>query len=197
MNQVLWYLTRSTGIVAVVLAVAALFWGFHFSARATGDRRRPAWWLDLHNWLGGLALIFTGAHIALAWLNSDSGIGILQILVPNTTANGRWGITWGVLATYMFAGAVFTTWPRRLRRRVLWRAVHLSSVVGVGLALLHGYVSGTEASDLAFRAGLVALAGLGSYSLGLRLFGWIGTRRPSSQPAHSQGSRSSQGDRAQ
>ena len=62
-NDVVWYLSRATGIVAAVLAVAALAWGFLFSARETGTRDRPAWWLDLHNWLGGLALIFTIAHI--------------------------------------------------------------------------------------------------------------------------------------
>ena len=56
MNDVMWYLSRATGIVATVLAVAALVWGFLFSARETGNRFRPAWWLDLHNWLGGSAL---------------------------------------------------------------------------------------------------------------------------------------------
>jgi hypothetical protein len=45
----MWYLTRSTGIVATLLAAAALVWGFLFSARATGRRLRPNWWLDLHN----------------------------------------------------------------------------------------------------------------------------------------------------
>lgn len=32
----MWYLTRSTGIVAAVLAVATLVWGLFFSARNTG-----------------------------------------------------------------------------------------------------------------------------------------------------------------
>ena len=49
MNDMWWYLTRATGIVATVLAVAALVFGFLFSARETGNRRRPNWWLDLHN----------------------------------------------------------------------------------------------------------------------------------------------------
>lgn len=50
----LWFnLSRATGIVATILAVAALVWGFFFSARNFGDKYKPAWWLDLHNWLGG------------------------------------------------------------------------------------------------------------------------------------------------
>ncbi|MEY2565569.1 MAG: hypothetical protein QOE35_98, partial [Actinomycetota bacterium] len=45
------YLTRSSGLVATVLIVLSLAWGLLFSARATGNRRRPNWWLDLHNFL--------------------------------------------------------------------------------------------------------------------------------------------------
>ena len=30
MNDLMWYLTRSTGIVGVALAVASLIWGFLF-----------------------------------------------------------------------------------------------------------------------------------------------------------------------
>ena len=44
-----WYLTRSTGIVATVLAFGAIIWGTRFAGRATGTRLRPNWWLDLHN----------------------------------------------------------------------------------------------------------------------------------------------------
>ena len=40
MDNWLWYLSRSTGIVAAVLAVAALVWGLFFSARNTGTRMK-------------------------------------------------------------------------------------------------------------------------------------------------------------
>lgn len=136
-TSTMWYLSRATGIVAMILVVAALAWGFFFSARATGKKLRPAWWLDLHNWLGGLALIFTGVHIAAAWLDTNSGIGLLQIFVPGTTTGTKWPIAWGVLSTYLLAATVFTTWPRRLKRRRMWRVIHLSSVAATALALLH------------------------------------------------------------
>ena len=110
MNDLMCYLSRATGIVATVLVVAALIWGFLFSARATGNRRRPNWWLDLHNWLGGLALALTGVHIVTALLDTTAGIGLLETIVPGT---GSTALAWGVLATYLIAAAVFTTWPRR------------------------------------------------------------------------------------
>jgi len=169
MTQWMYYLSRSTGIVALLLVVAALLWGFLFSSRATGKRLRPNWWLDLHNWLGGLALTFTGLHLLTVWLNSDSGIGLVQIFLPQTASFGAWGITWGVIATYVIAAAVFTTWPRRWKNRRWWRVVHVSTVVATGLVFLHAYQSGSDASQIWFQAMLVLAAGVATYGLGLRL----------------------------
>jgi predicted ferric reductase len=188
----MWYLTRGSGIVAAVLVAAALVWGFFFSARATGNRRRPAWWLDLHNWLGGLALIFTGVHVAASFLDSNSGIGIPQVFVPGTAALDPWGITWGVIATYLLAVVVFTTWPRRLGHRRWWRVLHLTSVFATAFALLHSYQSGTEATRSVFRVGLLGLVAVSTYALGIRLFGLARPvrrharrHRADSQPTHS------------
>ena len=58
--------------------LASLAWGFLFSARETGTRLRPAWWLDLHKGLGGLALIFTVVHLVAAFADSDLGVGLAR-----------------------------------------------------------------------------------------------------------------------
>ncbi len=176
MDQWVGYLNRASGIVASILIVAALGWGFFFSSRSMGTRLRPAWWLDLHNWLGGTGLIFTVIHVGLAWSDTNAGIGLQQIVVPGTSTLDRWGITWGVLAFYSMIAVVFTTWPRRLGHRTLWRIVHLTSIVGTGLALLHAYVSGSDATHLIFRAGLLVLVGFATYALWLRILGVMAGR---------------------
>ena len=171
MNDLMWYLTRATGIVATVLALASLCWGFLFSARETGRRLRPAWWLDLHNWLGGLALIFTVIHIGTALLDSDLGVGIVSALVPGAGSDNRWALAWGVIAFYLFAVAVLTSWPKRRFARRTWRILHLGSVAGVALAMLHGQQMGTESGTVAFRIGLLLLFGFGTFTLSTRLLG--------------------------
>ena len=177
MDRAMGYLSRSTGIVATILVVAALAWGFFFSARATGTKLRPAWWLDLHNWLGGLALIFTGVHILASWLDSGSGIGLVQVFVPGTATADPWAITWGVLATYVLAATVFTTWPRRWKNRRWWRVVHVASVVATALALLHAYQSGSDSTRLSFQIGVVVAGGFATYGVALRVFGLVERRR--------------------
>ena len=173
----MWYLSRATGIVAAVLAVAALAWGFLFSARETGTRYRPAWWLDLHNWLGGIALIFTIAHIAIAYLDSNSGLSLASLFVPGVATSQRLAVAWGVIATYLFATTVLTSWPRRLFSRRTWRIVHLGSVVGVAIALVHTFQMGTDASGRVFRIGLLLSVAVGTYTMFIRVIGVAAKRR--------------------
>jgi predicted ferric reductase len=175
-NDGWWFLSRSTGIVATVLAVAALVFGFFFSSRNTGIRRRPAWWLDLHNWLGGLTLVFTVIHIVTIYLDQNSGIGLLSALVPGAAHDSKWAITWGVIATYLFALTVFTSWPRKRLRPRPWRIVHLTSVAATLLAGLHAFQVGTDATTLVFEAGLVLCGGWLVYSAMVRVLALVVNR---------------------
>jgi sulfoxide reductase heme-binding subunit YedZ len=167
-NDLAGALTRATGIVAAAVSVAALVSGFLFSARETGERRRPAWWLDLHQGLGGLALAAVGVHLVTSLLDSGAGVGLAQALVPWTARAQRLALTLGVVGSYLLAAAVFTTWPRRLTNRRLWHWIHLASTIGVLLALVHGYQMGTDATRLAFRVGLVGLAAPVAYAVTVR-----------------------------
>jgi DMSO/TMAO reductase YedYZ heme-binding membrane subunit len=163
------HLTRATGIVAVALIVLALGGGLLFSARATGDRRAPAWWLDLHNYLGGLAFAFTLGHVAAAYLDAQSGIGLRQVFIPMTATGWAWGITWGVIATYVFAAVVFTSWPRKRLSRRAWLAVHLLSVPATVMAAGHAWMVGSSRHGSWFKALLAVLVGLSVYPGVLRL----------------------------
>ena len=168
MKDVWQALTRASGLVAAVAVALALISGLLFSARETGERRRPAWWLDLHNGLGGLALAATGVHVVASLLDAGVGVGIAEAVVPGVADTDRLALAGGVIAMYLLGGAVFTTWPRRIRDRRLWRMIHLGSTVGVALAFAHGYKMGTDATRLAFQIGLVVLAAPMTYSIGVR-----------------------------
>jgi DMSO/TMAO reductase YedYZ heme-binding membrane subunit len=176
-NEVLWYLTRATGIVATVLIAAAVVSGFLFSGRETGPWRRPNWWLDLHNMLGGLALIFTLVHIVASFLDRDLGLSVADVLVPGVASLQRWALAWGVIATYLMATAVLTSWPKRRFPRRTWRVVHLGSVVAFALALVHTLQIGTDATTVWLRSGIVFVVAVAAYSLGVRVFALV-LRRP-------------------
>ncbi len=178
-----WYITRSTGIVATVLAVASVLWGLKFSARNTGHRLRPAWWLDLHNWLGGSALAFMILHIVAVLMDSDAGFTVTQALVPGAITSGTLPIAYGIVATYLFAVVVLTSWPRLRFKRRVWRAIHLLSLPAVVLTGLHAFQSGSDQQAPLFKGLLVVLTGLVVYPLAIRIFGVMAKRRTRSLPA--------------
>jgi thiamine biosynthesis lipoprotein len=180
MDELWWYLTRSSGVVATVLLVAALVWGLLFSARATGEQRRPAWWLDLHKYLGGLAFAFVIVHLVAVHQDELSGIGLLEILVPFSGDRAPWAVAWGVFATYTLALVVFTSWPRQRGPRRLWWMVHLLSVPSTLLAGVHAWMIGSSRSGLWFQGLLAALAGVAVYATVIRVF--APPRRPRSRP---------------
>jgi methionine sulfoxide reductase heme-binding subunit len=181
LNNWLWYMTRATGIVATVLMLASLGWGFLFSARETGTRLRPAWWLDMHKGLGGLALVFTAVHLVTAFFDSDLGVDLATVFVPGAAQSTTIAFTWGVLAFYGLVIAVFTSWPKMLFRRRTWRAVHLLSVPATVVACVHAYQLGSDAHTAAFKVLMPVAAGACVYPLGLRVWGLALAR---SQQAH-------------
>lgn len=169
MSQYLWYLSRSTGIVATVLIVAALVWGLFFSSRSTGNRRRPKWWLDLHNYLGGLAFVFTVLHMAISYADNIDLAEMTGFLLPIGRDGIDWSLAWGYLSVFMFAALVFTSWPKKRLGRRGWLLVHLLSVPAAVMAAAHGWMIGSSRGTLWFGALLAGLAGLSVYPAVLRV----------------------------
>lgn len=178
MNSWWWYLTRATGIVAAGLAVASLVWGLFFSSRNTGTRRKANWWLALHNWLGGLTLAFIVLHVAFSFLDTDTGLRLVDLVVPNSAAG--WAIGWGVVAMWMFVLTVVPSMARIRRRlpRKAWHAVHLISIPAVVLSMVHAFQSGSDATQSFFTRGLALLVGIAVYPVTIRLIGVAQRRRP-------------------
>ena len=68
-SQVWWYAARSGGLLAWALLAASVLWGLALTTRVAGRLTRAAWLLDLHRFLGGAALVFTGIHVVAILLD--------------------------------------------------------------------------------------------------------------------------------
>lgn len=176
MTELMWFLTRSSGVVALVLILAAIADGLIFSGRETGRRLRPAWWMDLHRGLGGYALVFTGLHLVTAF-GADLGVGLAEIFVPGAADWSSGAFTWGIVAFYLLAITVLSSWPRRRLRRRTWHLVHLLSIPAAVAAVVHAYQLGSDALSPWFIGVLLAAVGITTYPLALRLSGIVRRRR--------------------
>lgn len=146
-QQIWWYLTRSSAIVAWILLSATVIWGIVLSTDLFKRWRRPAWLLDLHRWLGGLMLVFVGIHIATLIADSYVEFSALDVLVPFSSDWKPVPVAIGIIAMWgLVAVQISSLLMKRLPRKV-WRGIHLTSYVTFWLVSLHGTFAGTDASQ--------------------------------------------------
>ena len=92
--EIWWYIARATGLVAWALAVGSLLLGLALATRAMGPKPKGPWLLDLHRWLGGLAVVFTAAHVGGLIADSYVSFDLVDALVPFAASwrPGRGGV---------------------------------------------------------------------------------------------------------
>jgi predicted ferric reductase len=139
-----WYVARAAGLVAWALLAAATLWGLALSTRVLGRRPRPNWLLDMHRWLGGTALAFTGVHVVALLADRYTHFGPSAILIPLASAWHPVAVAWGVVAGYLLLAVELTSLARARLSKQLWRRVHTASFVLFVTATVHGLSAGTD-----------------------------------------------------
>lgn len=167
-EQLWWHLARATGLVAWALAVGSLLLGLALATRAIGPNPKGPWLLDLHRWTGGLAVAFTGAHVAALLADSFVHFDLVDVLVPLASDWRPGAVAWGVVALWLLVAIEVTSLLKRRLPKALWRAVHLSSYAVAVAATVHGLTAGTDAGHPAMAWGVLAVAGGATFFLAYR-----------------------------
>jgi sulfoxide reductase heme-binding subunit YedZ len=166
LNTLPWYVARASGSLGWVLLTASVLWGLAVSTKAKplGHKPRPAWMLDLHRFLGALAVIFTGVHVTAILADTYVHFDLAGVLVPFASTWKPAAVAWGVVAMYLLAAVELTSLARRCLPRRLWRLTHFASFPLFLSATVHGLTAGTDAAGLVYRAvaalAVLAVAGL-------------------------------------
>lgn len=154
--QLTWYVARASGLVAWALASAAVIWGLALSSRIAG-RRPPAGWLaDLHRFLGGLAVVFTGVHVVALLADSTVEFDVVDVLVPFATQWRPAAVAWGVVAGHLLVAVEVTSLLRRRVPTRWWRAIHRSSFAVFAAGTIHLLAAGADAATTPVRAMVLA-----------------------------------------
>jgi hypothetical protein len=170
MNSQLWWFTaRAGGLVSWGLAAASVLWGLALSGRAIKSLPRPNWLLDLHRYLGGLAVVFTAVHVASLIADSTTHFGPVEVLVPFT---GTWhpaAVGAGVVAMYLLLAVELTSLLRRRLPKRIWRLTHFLSFPLMALGTIHLLTAGTDRNNVALRLLVIvvisAIAGLTAHRI--------------------------------
>jgi predicted ferric reductase len=146
-----WYLSRSSGIVALVLLVLSVVWGVLLATRALKPIDRPAWLLDLHKWLGGTALVMTGLHMLGLYLDGYINFGFTELLVPFASGYRPLAVAIGVLSFYVMVAIQATSYMRRWLSLRVWHGIHVMSYGLVWGASIHAGMAGTDRVNRAYQ----------------------------------------------
>ncbi len=155
-EQIWWFAARSGGIVAWVLVTLSVCWGLFLSTKAAAKASQPAKLLDLHRFLGGLSVTFTGVHIVGLVGDSYVQFGWLDILVPWASEWKPTAVAWGVIAFWLLIAVELTSLFMKKMPRAVWRQVHRASFGLYIFATVHGIQAGSDTLNDWYRMAMLA-----------------------------------------
>jgi sulfoxide reductase heme-binding subunit YedZ len=139
-----WYLTRSTGIVAMVLLSAAVALGI-IDVKRFSNPRWPRFVVDaLHRNVSLLAMAFLGVHIITSVLDSFAPIGLVDAVIPFAGTYRPFWLGLGAVSFDLLVAVVATSLMRQRLGYASWRAVHWLTYAAWPVALLHGFGTGSD-----------------------------------------------------
>ncbi len=127
-SQVWWFVSRSSGMTAWALLTLSVCWGLFVSTKAVAKASSPAWLLDLHRFLGGLAVTFTSIHLIGLWADSYVEFGWSELFVPMASEWKPGPVAWGIVSMYLLVAVELTSLAMKFLPRKLWRGIHALSL---------------------------------------------------------------------
>lgn len=139
-----WYLSRAAGLVALTLLWVSVMLGLMQGGKLLAGVTAPGSNVDVHAFAALLAVYAATFHAWILLWDRFVPFRPGEILVPFSASYEPVLVGIGSLALYAALGAVVTTYLRGLLGPKLWRFLHRISALGLGLALVHGYLLGTD-----------------------------------------------------
>jgi sulfoxide reductase heme-binding subunit YedZ len=142
--SIYWYLTRSTGAVALLLLTFAIALGV-LDVRRFSSPRWPRFVVDsLHRNVSLLAMVFLGFHILTSVLDSFAPISLLDAFVPFAGSYRPFWLGLGAISFDLLLAVTITSLLRKRMGYASWRAIHWLTYASWPIALLHGLGTGSD-----------------------------------------------------
>ena len=142
----LWYLSRGTGAVTLVLLSASVILGITGTLRWRPGGRTPRFVVDgLHRNVSLLVVVLLTAHVVTSLLDPFAHLRVLDAVVPLASRYRPLWLGFGALAFDLLIALIVTSVLRARLGLRAWRAVHWAAYLCWPVAVLHGLGTGTDA----------------------------------------------------
>jgi sulfoxide reductase heme-binding subunit YedZ len=139
-----WYLTRATGIAALILLTFAVVVGVVDVSRFSSERW-PRFVIDgVHRTASLLAVVFLVVHIVTTVLDSFAPISLINSVIPFTGTYRPLWLGFGAVSSDLLLALVITSLIRASVGYRVWRAVHWLAYACWPVAVLHGLGTGSD-----------------------------------------------------
>ena len=142
----LWYATRATGLVTLLLLTADVVLGILTAARFAG----PAWprflTIGLHRNISLVAVVFLALHVGTTVVDTYTSISLTDAFVPFLSSYKQFWLGLGAVAGDLLIALIVTSLLRQRLGHRAWRAVHWCGYVCWPVALVHSAGIGTDAA---------------------------------------------------
>lgn len=140
-----WYVTRSTGAVALLLLTASVVLGVMGSVRFSAAPRWPRFAIDsLHRDVSLLVIALVVVHVVTTVLDGFAPINLLDGIIPFRSPYRPLWLGLGAVSFDLLIALVVTSLVRRRLGYRSWRAVHWVAYASWPIAVLHGLGTGTD-----------------------------------------------------
>jgi len=142
-GSALWYLTRGTGAVTLILLTVSLVLGV--ADLRWSSRRVPRFVVDgLHRTVSLLVVVMVAVHVLTSLLDSFAPIRLLDVVVPFVSAYRPVWVGLGALAFDLLIALMITSVLRARLGYRGWRAVHWLAYACWPVAFVHGLGAGSD-----------------------------------------------------
>src|SRR5215469_7280511 len=136
-STVLWYASRATGVVALLLMTAVVLLGLLVTRQGKVPGLPRFAVTGLHRNLSLVAVVFVLLHVLTAVADGYVNLPLTAAIVPLASPYERLWIGLGAVSLDITIAVIVTSLLRRHLSRRLWRAVHLLAYLSWPVAWLH------------------------------------------------------------
>ena len=140
----LWYVTRATGLVALLLLTGSVLLGVLTAGRLRSFRWPRFLTAGLHRNIALLAAVFLTLHVGTTVLDSYTSIQLSAAFIPFLSGYKRFWVGLGAVALDLLIALLVTSLARARLGQRTWRLVHWCGYACWPVAVAHGVGAGTD-----------------------------------------------------
>ena len=170
----LWYATRATGLVTMLLLTTGVLLGILTTGRFAGGNWPRFLTVGLHRNISLLVVVFLVLHVGTTVVDQFVSIPLTAAFIPFASSYKALWLSLGAVALDLLIALVATSLIRNRLGLRTWRWVHWAAYVCWPVALAHGLGAGTDRGTLWVFVLTIACAAMVA---GVATWRFVGTAR--------------------